>query len=168
MLSKLKWMVLSLAIIGFSTACSNQSKHDDKHEQHADHDGHDHDAKSDQDAGHEEHHANTEETLHLNNGKKWIVNDATEVGMKNMQAILINFAEKKSTDFAKLGEALGKETETLINKCDMTGPDHDQLHIVLHPMLSAIGGIKKGNTADVLKLSNLLGDYFKHFTTAKK
>lgn len=161
MLSNLKWLILSVAIIGLTSSCTNNSKKVDQQEQKAE------TTKAAPDA-HDEHQAGAGETLHLNNGEKWTVNDATQVGMVNMQKLLIFFAKEKSTDFAKLGDDLGKETQTLINKCDMTGPDHDQLHVVLHPMLSAISGIKKGNTADVLKLSDLLGEYFKHFQTAKK
>ncbi len=163
MLSNLKWIFLSFAIIGFSIACTSNSKKEEKQEQHANHD-----TPKPVPSERVEKQDEVKETLHLNNGKKWIVNDATQVGMVNMQKILIFFAKEKSTDYAKLGDDLGKETQTLINKCDMTGPDHDQLHVVLHPMLSAISGIKKGNKADVLKLSDLLGEYFKHFKTAKK
>ena len=165
-MSKLKYLVLSLTILGFVTSCSNASqKEEAKNEVVDEHAGHEHQtAKSTE----EEHHkADSEEKLHLNNGKKWIVNEATEVGMKNMQAIIIAFAQNKSTDFAKLGQELGQESQTLINKCDMTGPAHDQLHLVLHPMLTAISGIKKGNAKDVIKMSNLLADYFEHFETAK-
>ncbi len=161
MLSKLKWLVLSLVVVGFSMACNNSTKNKEEHTSQV--------AKNHDD--HDDHHANEaekEEKLHLNNGKKWIVNDATQVGMVNMQKILIAFAKEKSTDFAKLGEDLGKESQTIINKCDMTGPDHDQLHIVLHPMLTAISGIKEGKQEDVIKMSNLLGKYFSHFQMAKK
>ena len=109
-----------------------------------------------------------ESVLELNDGAKWIANEATHVGMAAMQDILkINADEKNYTDLA---EKLSEQTTNIINQCDMTGPDHDMLHKVLHPILETIDVIKTAEDMqigdnNVTKLDALLTDYFEYFTT---
>ena len=52
-----------------------------------------------------------------------------------------------------LGEALSKETSYIIKSCDMKGEPHDQLHLVLVPILEEITDLK---------------DDRKHFRSRKK
>ncbi len=105
-------------------------------------------------------------SLHLNNGKKWIVNDATHVGMTNIKALLTDYVKNDKTDHVALAAAMSKESSTLISKCDMVGPDHDMLHVILVPILESIEEIKESRSAQpIMDLSVYLSEYFKHFRT---
>lgn len=105
------------------------------------------------------------EGLTLNNNEKWIANEETHIGMQRMDSILKNNPFK---DGKTLGEALSKETSYIIKSCDMEGEAHDQLHVVLVPILEEITEIKDiKSTSEVEKkvttLQNLIQTYFNYF-----
>ncbi|WP_347923066.1 hypothetical protein [Pontimicrobium sp. SW4] len=108
--------------------------------------------------------------LRLDNGNKWIVNLETHDGLKNMDAIIKNFKSKTSKEYIVLGETLSKETSVIIKKCSMKGEPHDQLHVVLVPMLDEISTLKETNVnieakqVSVEKLDYLIKKYFEHFS----
>ncbi len=102
--------------------------------------------------------------LKLDNGKKWIANLETEIGVKNMDSIIKVFKQENNTDYASLGEALSKQTSYVIKNCSMKGEPHDQLHVVLVPMLDEISAMKEGgNGKNLDELTALINAYFKHF-----
>lgn len=164
----MKQFILLISILLFTfSSCKNNAdqQHSDQEQatEHNSHEGHDHaneatkeDVKVDN------------SKLHLNNGKKWTVNDATHVGMKNIKELLIDYVKNDKTDHLALGTSMAAETTTIITKCDMVGPDHDQLHLILVPILESIDEIKKTKSAEpVMNLSVHLSEYFKHFQLAK-
>lgn len=107
------------------------------------------------------------EGLALNNGEKWIANEETQIGMKRIDSILKN---NTSSDGKTLADALSKETSYIIKSCDMKGEPHDQLHIVLVPILEEITDLKDVNEADKLNnkvayLKGLVNIYFQYFKT---
>jgi len=108
--------------------------------------------------------------LKLDNGSKWIANLETHDGVKNMDAIIKGFQSKTNKDYTVLGEALSKETSVIIKKCSMKGEPHDQLHVVLVPMLDEISTLKETNVvpetkqASLEKLDFLIKKYFEHFS----
>jgi hypothetical protein len=107
-------------------------------------------------------------TLKLNNGEKWNVNNATQIGIEKMDSIISSFKSKKESSFVELGQNLSKQTSFIIKSCDMTGEAHDQLHVVLVPMLDEISIIKESeNTYESRKalgeLESLIEAYFNHF-----
>ena len=105
------------------------------------------------------------EGLTLNNKEKWIANEETHFGMKRIDSILKN---NTSSNGQQLGEALSKETSYIIKSCDMEGVAHDQLHVVLVPILEEITDIKDiENTIEIERkvatLQSLIATYFKYF-----
>jgi len=91
-----------------------------------------------------------EPTLSLNNGAKWAADEPTFNGMKAMRLAMTNFSTVHS------------------DACSMKGPDHDQLHIVLAPMLGNVDVLKNGTDIyDARKnedaLEKHLEAFFKHF-----
>ncbi|NRR92165.1 hypothetical protein HSX10_11355 [Winogradskyella undariae] len=113
----------------------------------------------------EKHSAIQLEGLTLNNNEKWIANKETHIGMKRIDSILKN---NTSTNGKLLGEALSKQTSYIIKSCDMEGEAHDQLHVVLVPILEEITDIKDvKNSLDVEKkvttLRRLTSTYFQYF-----
>ena len=106
-----------------------------------------------------------QEGLTLNNTEKWLANTETHVGMKRIDSILKN---NTASDGKTLGEALSKQTSYIIKSCDMTGEAHDQLHIVLVPILEEITDIKDiENSSELEKkvtvLQGLIVTYFEYF-----
>lgn len=105
------------------------------------------------------------EGLTLNNNEKWIANDETHIGMKRIDSILKNHT---STSGKILGDVLSKQTSYIIKSCDMEGEAHDQLHVVLVPILEEITDIKDlENASDIDKkvttLKRLTATYFQYF-----
>jgi len=111
------------------------------------------------------HQAIQLEGLTLNNNEKWIANEETHIGMKRIDSILKNHT---STSGKILGDVLSKQTSYIIKSCDMEGEAHDQLHVVLVPILEEITDIKDlENASDIDKkvttLKRLTATYFQYF-----
>ncbi|MCA0152636.1 hypothetical protein [Winogradskyella vincentii] len=107
------------------------------------------------------------EGLTLNNNEKWVANEETHVGMTRIDSILNNIPK---LDGKVLGNALSNETSYIIKSCDMKGIAHDQLHIVLVPILEKISEIKDTENTDNLNskinhLKSLVSTYFNYFKT---
>ncbi|WP_252723705.1 hypothetical protein [Winogradskyella psychrotolerans] len=105
------------------------------------------------------------EGLTLNNNEKWIANEETHIGMKRIDSILKN---NTSTRGKTLGDILSKQTSYIIKSCDMESEAHDQLHVVLVPILEEITDIKDlENASDIDKkvttLKRLTATYFQYF-----
>ncbi|MCB0536589.1 MAG: hypothetical protein KDE33_03585 [Bacteroidetes bacterium] len=105
--------------------------------------------------------------LQFNDGKKWIANTETHIGMKRIDSLLKN---NSSFNGKLLGEAISKQTSYIIKSCNMKGKAHDQLHLVLVPILEDVSELKESK--DALKSKQIqnklelrLQDYFKYFET---
>lgn len=106
--------------------------------------------------------------LTFNNGHKWGVNAETEQGVKNMDSLIKEFEASGFKNFKTLGDNLFKETGYIIKNCTMTGESHDQLHVVLVPMLDEISILRASQSAAqnqraFTNLQELIQAYFKHF-----
>lgn len=105
--------------------------------------------------------------LQFNDGKKWIANTETHIGMKRIDSLLKN---NSSFNGKLLGEAISKQTSYIIKSCNMKGKAHDQLHLVLVPILEDVSELKESKDAlkskqIQYKLELRLQDYFKYFET---
>ena len=106
--------------------------------------------------------------LKLDNGKKWVVNNETHIGISKMDSVIKAFDDGDKKDYLKLGKDLSIQTSYIIRNCNMQGEAHDQLHVILVPMLNEISILKETNNKQenkkVLKnLEGLIDDYFIHF-----
>ncbi|MFD2541865.1 hypothetical protein ACFSSB_05985 [Lacinutrix gracilariae] len=106
--------------------------------------------------------------LKLNQGNKWLVNPETQGGVEKMNTIIKAFKAGNNKDYNALGKKLAKQTSYIIKNCNMVGEPHDQLHVVLVPMLDEISTLKEAenNTeaeAVLTRLEDLIKDYFVHF-----
>lgn len=107
--------------------------------------------------------------LKLDNGNKWIANLETHIGVKKMDSIITDFKVKDTKDFLSLGTALSHQTSYVIKNCSMKGEPHEQLHVVLVPMLDEITILKEDHNEAVKHkavstLEKLIIDYFNHFS----
>jgi CRISPR/Cas system CSM-associated protein Csm2 small subunit len=106
--------------------------------------------------------------LKFDDGKKWIANIETHQGIQQMDSIISAFKDSKSKDYKTLGDNLSKQTSYVIKNCSMKGEPHDQLHVVLVPMLDEVSILKdhKDTTtskAALNQLEQLITAYFKYF-----
>jgi hypothetical protein len=103
--------------------------------------------------------------LRLDNGKKWDANPATHEGMTKMKALIEKSVGGQTVDYKALGTSLQAESAAIIKQCDMKGEAHDQLHIVLVPMLGFIAKLQDGSggQAEVDAMNAELGRYFAYF-----
>ena len=107
-------------------------------------------------------------TLKLNSGEKWIANNETQVGIVKMDSIIKGFKVEGNNNYLKLGKDLSKQTTYIIRSCNMTGEAHDQLHVVLVPMLDEISILKESENTEESKpalgeLELLIKAYYSHF-----
>lgn len=115
-------------------------------------------------AGHEEQ--STVSGLHLNNGKKWIANHETHVGMRNLDSLV------KHKDQMKLIDKMKTETSFIVNNCDMRGEDHEQLHLVLVPIIQTLDSLERDIDVEkkqmhFSRIQQHLSSYFEHFEPAQ-
>ena len=106
--------------------------------------------------------------LKLNGSEKWIANPETHEGVLKMDSIISAFKDEEKNDFTLLGETLSKQTSYIIKNCSMKGESHDQLHVVLVPMLDAISALKESkNNAEsnkiLTELQVYIDAYFNYF-----
>ena len=147
-----KFILFGFGILLLSS-CGNQSTETTQQEE--------------QETTHEEKQESTP-ALHLNNGEKWTVNAETHIGMNHLQGIVDSLPD--SIDFPAIAAKMETETQYIISNCDMTGEDHNQLHLVLHPILDGIRNMKEGANGEegqkgLNTVQKNLEDYFTHFQT---
>lgn len=107
-------------------------------------------------------------SLKFNANDKWSVNIETHEGVNKMDSIIKQFEITGNKSYKELGDALSKQTSYIIRNCTMTGESHDQLHIVLVPMLDEISVLRETeNEAESKKafnnLKELIKAYFEYF-----
>ncbi len=107
-------------------------------------------------------------TLKFNNGEKWVANNETQIGIVKMDSIIKKFKNDETNNYLGLGNDLAKQTSFIIKSCNMTGEAHDQLHVVLVPMLDEISILKESKNTEesitaLVELELLIKSYFSHF-----
>ncbi|WP_299334577.1 hypothetical protein [uncultured Psychroserpens sp.] len=100
---------------------------------------------------------------------KWIANAETHLGFRKMDSIITKFRAENKTDYIELGNQLSEQTGFIIKHCSMKGEAHDQLHVILIPMLDEISVLKEENNNEKAKsalynLEQLSSAYFKYFS----
>ncbi len=85
-----------------------------------------------------------------------------------MDSIIKAFRFEGNNNYLNLGKDLSIQTAYIISSCNMTGEAHDQLHVVLVPMLDKISTLKESDNIEdcessLIELETLIEDYFNHF-----
>ena len=104
-------------------------------------------------------HEGTSTNVELNEGKRWKANEATNVGIANMQKIVSSASETEHPDLAEVSTALKTEFDLIFKNCTMTGPGHDQLHNYLLPMLGWMRRMKEGTADESEKAFEEISDH---------
>jgi len=107
--------------------------------------------------------------LHLNNGKKWQANIETTNGIAKMKEITAKEVEDgRLSHFAAMGEKLNIELANIFSSFNMTGAEHDQLHLYILPLKDLCEQLEFVATEDealilqknILKKLNSYSTYF--------
>lgn len=103
--------------------------------------------------------------LVLDNGKKWLANQETTNGIKNMQEIVGNYAKDDNITAEQLSDELQQELNGIFNKCNIEGEAHEQLHNYLVPLISKLESVKSQEFSDdqLKEIQTHLRMYFNYF-----
>ena len=103
------------------------------------------------------------QTINLNDGEKWAVNEEMKPFISDSEKILNEFIAKKSNDFISLAAQLKEKNAGLVKSCTMQGASHDELHKWLHPHMKLIESL--ANASDLEAASKTIDELKESFIT---
>ncbi|MBK8633817.1 MAG: hypothetical protein IPN72_09745 [Saprospiraceae bacterium] len=103
------------------------------------------------------------QTINLNDGEKWAVNEEMKPFISDSEKILNEFIAKKSNDFISLAAQLKEKNAGLVKSCTMQGASHDELHKWLHPHMELIKSL--ANASDLEAASKTIDELKESFIT---
>ena len=103
------------------------------------------------------------QTINLNDGEKWAVNEEMKPFISDSEKILNEFIAKKSRDFITLAAQLKEKNSGLVKSCTMQGASHDELHKWLHPHMKLIESL--ANASDLEAASKTIDELKESFIT---
>ncbi|MBP6625163.1 MAG: hypothetical protein WAT92_22220 [Saprospiraceae bacterium] len=103
------------------------------------------------------------QTINLNDGEKWAVNEEMKPFISDSEKILNEFIAKKSKDFITLAAQLKEKNSGLVKSCTMQGASHDELHKWLHPHMKLIESL--ANASDLEAASKTIDELKESFIT---
>ncbi len=120
---------------------------------------------------HSHHAAHSKQTLTLNEGQKWEI-DQTMI--RNMTAVmeentrvkaLVSSKKVKNEDFTQLSEQIKTSTQDIITNCKLEPKADAAFHIVLADLLMASENLKqpKSTKKGMKELSSAINAYVKYF-----
>ena len=103
------------------------------------------------------------ESIHLNKGDKWLVNEEMKPFVLDAENILKEYIASKESDYNSLAASLQEKNEGLINSCTMEGESHEELHKWLHPHMDLIEALANAETPE--KAESLVAQLSASFVT---
>ncbi len=89
-----------------------------------------------------------ETEIKLDGTNKWTANNETTEGVNKMLDILENLHTTPALDYSALGKDLKSEINIVIQKCSMKGPSHDNLHVLLMPLIDKGDALQKARSIE--------------------
>lgn len=119
-------------------------------------------------ATHQQHQHDDEQTISLNNGEKWFVNEEMKPFILEAENILTEYINNNLSNYKILAEQLKEKNLGLIKNCTMKGESHDELHNWLHPHIDLIKKLEQeedaGNALSIVKeLATSFETYHQYF-----
>ena len=112
----------------------------------------------------EEHQHSESETIQLNNGEKWKVDDNMMIHIRNMEKDVVHFDQEKSTNYSLLANKLKTNIDILISNCTMKGQAHDELHKWLVPYIELVDSFSKEKSANqFIEIQNSFKTFNQYF-----
>lgn len=99
-------------------------------------------------ATHQHHQHDDEQTIRLNNGEKWLVNEEMKPFILEAENILTEYINNNLSDYKTLAEQLKEKNSGLIKSCTMKGESHDELHKWLYPHIELIESLSKAESTE--------------------
>ena len=104
----------------------------------------------------------------LDGERKWMANSETTHGVNDM---LQRISEDQSVSvdaYRSLASDLNKFKNTIVEKCTMEGPSHDNLHIWLYPLMDELKNLSEVQTTEqgeeiTMHIKDHLQAYFTYF-----
>lgn len=122
----MKLLFITLALSGFMLfGCGNNA--DQKSNEHSE--------TVHQD---DHHHDDDNETIELNNGEKWKVDNNMMVHIRTMEQDFSAYETAQNKDFKELAYSLQANIDLLTSNCTMKGKAHDELHKWLLPYIETV------------------------------
>jgi len=101
------------------------------------------------------HSKNTADSIELNNGKKWKVDNEMIVHIRTMELDIHNFDSSGNKNYLLLAKRLQLNIDLLTANCTMKGKAHDELHKWLLPFIDLVNEFEKEkDTAKSAELFN--------------
>lgn len=117
--------------------------------------------------GHLHHNETDDNTIMLDDGKKWVVDAPMMENIKAMEDELSKFNGKTDADYNKLSKSLQTHLDELTSKCTMKGLAHDELHKWLLPFIDLVNAFAQSTDMQVrdsqLKEINTSLEVFHHY-----
>ena len=85
-----------------------------------------------------EHQHDKNETIELNKGERWKVDENMITHIRNMENDVSVFKGTTLTEYKTLSENLQKNVDLLTSNCTMKGKAHDELHKWLLPYIDLV------------------------------
>ncbi len=123
-------------------------------------------SKTDQETevvSHEDHHHDDGESIALDNGQKWKVNEEMTPYLLEGEKLVNSYIESNGTDYKKLAKDIEEQNSHLIKSCTMDGESHDELHKWLHPHLELVAALSDAENGD--ESSKLVNQLKESYTT---
>lgn len=131
----MKYITSILLISSLLMSCGNASDNESKEQKET--------------ALHEtQSHDDNSETVSLNNGEKWVVNEEMKPHLHEAKDILNLYTASQSEDYKTLAAQLKEKNSGLIKSCTMEGESHDELHKWLHPHMELIESLSKAESTE--------------------
>ena len=123
---------------------------------------------------HEHEHESTAQSLVLDNGAKWQIDQSLHLGMvKIKQALVenldaIHYDKFSAAQYAALAEQVDQQLSYLFEHCKLPAQADAQLHILLAKVMGASARMKKsvGQKQGAVAIIQTLQDYPKYFDDA--
>lgn len=131
------------------TSCGNSAEKDSSNSDPI-HEGHNHD----------------DESIELDDGKKWIVVDEMMGHIRNMESDVALFESQEEKDYHALSVKLENNIDLLTSNCTMTGQAHDELHKWLLPYIDMVDELSNAkNDEAAASIYHKIQVSFKSFNT---
>jgi ABC-type Zn2+ transport system substrate-binding protein/surface adhesin len=158
---KKKIQLLGMSIIYLSlslTSCQTQEKKENKEENKKENT-----EEKEVNEEEEHHHHDETETIQLNNGAKWKVEEKMLMYIRSVETSLNNFKTPSAENFKTLSSVIAENLTALTSNCTMEGQAHDELHKWLVPFLEL--SEKFENETDLENMKTIFEEMKNSFVT---
>ena len=112
----------------------------------------------------EVHEHSNDETIQLNDGQKWKVDNEMMVHIRNMEKDVTSFDNGTPENYQLVSDNLEKNLDLLTSNCTMKGQAHDELHKWLLPYIELVEDFTKDksneNLAKIQESFTTFNQYF--------